>query len=100
MGERTAGTLLRWRLVFRVTVVVTWFLIIAVIWFLPRVGTKAVSMAIFWWFRAVAVFGAIYLAYEVGQVSDKRVGVGGLILDAALVVPMFLFWFAVMAATF
>jgi hypothetical protein len=100
MGETTAGTLLRWRLAFRLTVVVTWLLIIAVIWFLPRVGTKSASMAVFWWFRAVAVFGAIYLAYEVGQASDKRVGVGGLILDAALVVPMFLFWFAVMAATF
>jgi len=35
-----------------------------------------------------------------GQLLGKRIDVGGVILDAVLVLPMFLFWFVVAAATF
>jgi hypothetical protein len=100
MGEKTAPTLLRLRAGFRVIVLMTWLLIIAVTLFLPRTGTKAVAMTAFWWFRAIAVLGAVYLIYEVSQVTERRLGVGGVILDALLVLPMFLFWFAAMAASF
>jgi len=48
----------------------------------------------------MAILGAFYVAYEVSQLSSKRVGVRGVILDAAIVLSMFLFWFAVAAATF
>jgi hypothetical protein len=99
MGEQTS-TFIKWRPVFRITVVVTWLLIIAITWLFPGTMPKAVPMAAFWWFRAIAVLGLAYLLYEVGQVSKKRVGVGGVILDAVLVLPMYLFWFAALAAAF
>lgn len=98
MSERSVGTFLRWRPGFRMVVVATWLVIIAVVWFFPRTLPKAVPMAAFWWFRAIAVLGSVYLLYEVGQVTEKRVSVGGLILDAVLVLPMFLFWFAAWAS--
>jgi hypothetical protein len=99
MGEQTS-IVIKWRSAFRMIVVVTWVLIIAVTWFFPRTMPKAIPMAAFWWFRAIAVLGFVYLLYEVGQVSKKRVGVVGVVLDGVLVLPMFVFWFAALAAAF
>ena len=97
---KAVETFLRVRLGFRVVVAISWILIIAIIWLWPRAESRAIPMAVFWWFRAMAILGAFYVAYEVSQLSSKRVGVRGVILDAAIVLSMFLFWFAVAAATF
>jgi hypothetical protein len=100
MGKQPTGTLLRWRPEFRMIVVVTWLLVVVVVWLFPRTMSKAAPIAVFWWFRVIAVLGFAYLLYEVGQATEKRVGVGGLILDAVLVLPMYLLWFAAWAAGF
>src|SRR4030088_2947107 len=97
MGEQTS-IFIKWRPAFRMIVVVTWFLIIAVTWFFPRTMPKAVPMTVFWWFRAIALLGFAYLLFEMGQVSKKHISVSGVIVDAVLVLPMFLFWFAALAA--
>ena len=93
-------TFLKLRLGFRVVVAISWILIIVIIWLWPGTASRAIPMAAYWWFRTMAIIGAFYVAYEVSQLSSKRVGVGGVILDAAIVLSMFLFWFVVAAATF
>jgi len=100
MSEHLAGNLFRWRLGFRLTVVVTWLLVLVLLWFGPRTWPRTVPLAAFWWFRAIAILGVVYLFYEVGQVSEKRVGVGEVLLDALLVLPMFAFWFIAWAASY
>ena len=100
MSEHSAGTLFWWRLGFRLTVVVTWLLVVGVVWFSPRTWPKAVPMAAFWWFRAIAILGVVHLLYEVNQVSEKRLSVGDVVLDALLVLPMFCFWFIAWAASY
>jgi hypothetical protein len=95
MGEQRPGNLLMWRSGFRLVVVVTWLLMVAA-WSLP----KTVVVAAFSWFRAVAVLGAAYVVYECAQVLKKRISVRGMVLDVALVLSMFAFWFIVLAATY
>jgi len=99
-SEDSGGSLLKWRLGFRAIVVFAWILILALLRFWPGTGTRAVPMGAFWLFRTVAVVGVVCLIYEIGQVIARRIEVEGVILDAILVLPMFLFWFLVAAATF
>ena len=61
---------------------------------------KSVAMSAFAVFRISAVCAFAYLIYESSLVTEKRTSVSGMIVDALLVLPMFLFWFAVRAATF
>jgi hypothetical protein len=41
-----------------------------------------------------------YLIYESSLATDKRASVSGMIVDALLALPMFMFWLAVRVATF
>jgi hypothetical protein len=61
---------------------------------------KTVATFAFAVFRICAVCAFAYLIYESSLVTEKRTSVSGMIVDALLVLPMFLFWFAVRAATF
>jgi hypothetical protein len=61
---------------------------------------KGVAMSLFGVFRISAVCACAYLIYESSLVTQKRTSVSGLIVDGLLVLPMFLFWLAVRAATF
>lgn len=61
---------------------------------------KGVAMSALAVFRISAVCALAFLIYESSLVTEKRTSVSGMIVDALLVLPMFLFWFAVRAATF
>jgi sugar phosphate permease len=62
--------------------------------------SKNVATVVFSLYRISAVCALVYLIYESSLLVDRRTKVSGIIVDALLVLPMFLFWFAVSAATF
>jgi len=95
-----SSTLAKVRLGFRILVSSLWILAILGVWFAPRTWPKPWVMGFWWIFRVTAILGLVYLLYEVNEASERRIRVAGVLFDSLLVVPMFLFWFAVSAATF
>ena len=61
---------------------------------------KTLALSAFAVFRTCAVCGFAYLIYESSLVTQKHARVAAWMADALLVLPMFVFWFAVRVATF
>lgn len=60
---------------------------------------KNLAASAFGVFRICALCAVAYLVYESSLVSQKRAAFAAWVVDALLVLSMFLFWFAVRAAT-
>lgn len=100
MQELRLRRVTSWRLPFRLVIVVVWLAIFSVGWLLPGPLPKAVPMAAFWLFRATAIVGVVFLLLEIAEALQKRTAIAEVVLDALLVLPMFVFWLIVLAATY
>ena len=61
---------------------------------------KNLASSAFGAFRIWALCAIAYLLYEASLVTQKRTTTAAWVVDALLVLPMFIFWFLVRAATF
>jgi len=75
------------------------WLAILLVFAVPGVA-RSHALIVFGVFRVCAILGLVYLVYECILVSRERATAGGTVADVFLVLPMFLFWFIVRAATF
>ena len=71
-----------------------------IIWLRTDDTSNHIALGVLAAFKITAVLGIGYILYEVSALTEKRVGVTGVVLDAVLVLSMLLFWFAVTAATY
>ena len=69
-----------------------------VITFLGGVS-KSIAMGTFTSFRLTAVCAIFWLIIEIGEVVNKTTKVVNAVVDGALILPMFVFWFLVSAST-
>jgi hypothetical protein len=86
------GAFSRWRLSFRVVLVVTWVQILGVILVPYRFKPGPVLGVSYWWLRVIAVLAVPVLLNEARQVSAKRAPGIGLLIDTLVVIPMYLLW--------
>jgi hypothetical protein len=94
------GVITRWRLPLRLAVVVMWMIVLSLLGPPFRWVPKSISMSAFWLFTATAIVGLVFLLFEIGEASRKRTAIGEVVLDALLVLPMFVFWFIAWAASY
>ena len=88
----------RLRLIFRAAVVLNWIAMLA-IWFLHGIS-KPIAAAAFAAFKLTAVCAALWLLAEIVEAAAKRTHVLNPVVDAILTLPMFGFWFLIVASSF
>ena len=86
------------RVIFRATVVVNWFAVLA-IWFLKGIP-RPIAMAAFTIFKVTAICASLWLVIEIAEAIAKRTRAVNPVLDAILILPMFGFWFLAWATSF
>ena len=88
----------RLRVAFRTAVLLNWLAVLAIL-FLKGVP-KPLAMGAFTVFRVTAVCATIWLLAEIAEALTKRTRAFNPIIDAALTLPMFAFWFLAWASSY
>jgi hypothetical protein len=88
----------RLRVTLRTVVVLNWAVVLAIL-FIKGVP-KPLAMGAFTVFRVTAVCATLWLLIEVGEAATKRTRALNPVIDAALTLPMFAFWFLAWASSF
>jgi hypothetical protein len=89
---------LRIRLISRIFIALNWLVILSIS-FLHRVP-RSVALGAFTVFRDTAVCASLWLLFEIAGTRRGQTTIQNLLIDAALVLPMFGFWLLVAAANF
>jgi len=88
----------RLRMTLRAIVVLNWTLVLTIL-FLKGVP-KDLAMGAFTAFRVTAVVATLWLLVEIAEAFLKRTRALNPIIDGALTLPMFAFWFLAWATSY
>ncbi len=88
----------RLRVSLRAVVVFNWAVVLAI--FFLKGFPKPLAMGAFTVFKVTAVCATLWLLIETGEAVTKRTRALNPVIDAALTLPMFAFWFLVWASSF
>jgi hypothetical protein len=87
----------RIRIILRIFVISNWLVVLSS--FLHRVP-RSVAVGAFNVFRDTALCAILWLIFETAEALRGHTATKNVLIDAMLILPMFGFWFLVMAATF